>query len=107
VAATHPELAGVVAESHAADPVNAIFGDPRARLVPARLLVRDRYDLDAAAGALRVPSLWFERPMQDEESEAYAKVAAQKMIVWVNPSADANKQFEEVVSRWLDEMPVR
>jgi hypothetical protein len=102
VAAGHKELAGVIAESPTAEPINAILSDPRARLVPARLLVGDRYDLDAAAGAVRVPVLWFERPMQDEESKAYEKVAARKMIVWVSPGRNASKQYEDAVERWAD-----
>ncbi len=39
--------------------MSAVFSDARARLVPARLLVRDRYDLNAAAANVRVPVLWF------------------------------------------------
>jgi pimeloyl-ACP methyl ester carboxylesterase len=107
VAVAHPDLAGVVAESPAAEPLNPIFIDPRARLVPARLLVRDRYDLDAAAGAVRIPVLWFERPMQDEESRAYAQVAARKMIVWLGAGGDGNGEFESALSRWLDEVANR
>ena len=41
-------------------PMQIIFSDPRA--LPRSLLtllVRDRFDLDAAAPALRIPSLWF------------------------------------------------
>lgn len=58
VAAAHPELAGIVLDEPVASPVNVIFNDPRAKLVPAHLLVRDRYDLDDSAEKLRVPSLW-------------------------------------------------
>ena len=79
VAAAHPELAGVVLDSPLEEPMAAIFHDPRARLVPARLLVRDRYDLNAPATALRIPSLWFERiagqPVLTLEPESYRKVA--------------------------------
>ena len=59
VAAAHSELAGVVLESPIEDPMSAIFNDARATLVPAHLLVGDRYDLNAPAAALRIPSLWF------------------------------------------------
>jgi uncharacterized protein len=58
VAAAHPELAAVILESPLDAPADAIFNDPRAKLLPARLLVSDRYDLKAPAAALRVPSLW-------------------------------------------------
>ena len=113
VAAAHPELAGVVLDSPLEDPMAAIFDDARARLVPSHLLVRDRYDLNQAATALRIPSLWLERIAQPgqggstHEPDAYRKVAAQKMLVWLNPSADADKQFEDALSRWLDDPPQR
>jgi pimeloyl-ACP methyl ester carboxylesterase len=106
-AAAHPELAGVIVEMPTAEPLNSIFIDPRARLVPVRLLVRDRYDLNAAAAGVRVPVLWFQRRMQDEESMAFAKVASQKMIVWITPEGDTNKQVANALARWLDELPAR
>jgi pimeloyl-ACP methyl ester carboxylesterase len=113
VSAVHPEVAGVVLDSPLAAPMNAIFNDARARLVPARLLMRDRYDLDAAAGTLRVPLLWFERAAQpgngspQEEPTAFRRVAAHKMFVWMNPSKDSDKQYEDALSRWLDELRTR
>jgi pimeloyl-ACP methyl ester carboxylesterase len=107
-AAAHPELAGVIVELPIADPMHAmIFSDARARMVPAHLLVSDRYDLNAAAANARVPVLWFQRRMQDEESMAFAKVASQKMIVWITPEGDMNKQAADALSRWLDELPAR
>jgi hypothetical protein len=110
VAAEHPELAGVVVDLPTADPMGAIFKDARARLVPARLLVRDRYDADAAAAALRVPVLWFERANPagtTQEPQAYKKVATQKMIVWLDPAADKNKEAADAMSRWLDGLAAR
>jgi pimeloyl-ACP methyl ester carboxylesterase len=106
-AAAHPELAGVIVESPITDPARAIFSDARARMVPARLLVRDRYDVNAAAGNVRVPVLWVQRPMQDEETRAFAKVASRKMIVWMNPEQDMNRQVEDALARWLDELPAK
>jgi pimeloyl-ACP methyl ester carboxylesterase len=110
IAAKHPELAGVIVDSPMADPMAAIFKDARARMVPAHLLVRDRYDLDAAAGAVRIPVLWFERAdaaSATNEPAAYKKVAAHKMLVWVNPQGDVYAQTENALSRWLDELPGR
>jgi hypothetical protein len=105
-AAAHPELAGVIAETPLADPMNVIFSDARAHLVPARLLVRDRYDLDAAAAEVRVPVLWFQPPMHDEESRAFAKVASRKTLVSINPAGNLNGQVVNALSRWLDDLPV-
>jgi hypothetical protein len=105
VSAKHPELAGVIVESPVQDPTGAIFNDARARMVPARLLVRDRYELDSAAAALRAPLLWFERAdatAVTKDPEPYAKVAARKMIVWLNPAGDMYKQTEDALGRWLD-----
>jgi pimeloyl-ACP methyl ester carboxylesterase len=107
VAAEHPELAGVVVESPNAEAVDPIFSDPRAHMVPARLLVRDRYDLDAAAAAVRIPVLWIQPTMHDEESRAYAQVTTRKIMVWLNPAGDMYKQTEDSLSRWLDELPAR
>jgi uncharacterized protein len=58
VAAAHAEIAGVVLDAPMAHPVGAVFDDPRAHLVPAHLLFFDRYRMQEAATALRVPSLW-------------------------------------------------
>ena len=105
VAAEHPDLAGVIVESPLQDPMGVIFNDARAHMVPARLLVRDRYDLDVAAAALRVPLLWFEHSDPKDtarEPGAYTRVPAKKMIVWLNPTGDMYKQTEDALGRWLD-----
>lgn len=101
VGAAHGEVGGVVLDSPLASPVNAIFDDPRAGLVPARMLVRDRYDA-AAADELKVPSLWV---MGDGANKAagYERVPAQKMIVWGKPGENLAAEF----SRWVDELPGR
>ena len=77
VAAAHPELAGVVMEQPIDKPVDVIFNDPRAKLVPARLMVRDRYDLDRPADKLRIPSLWLMENPQGIK-RAFEAVKAQK-----------------------------
>ena len=106
-AAVHPELAGVILRQPIEDPVRVIFNDPRARLVPARLLVRDRYDLDAPAIKLRIPSLWFVPDQPDGKSaaaglqSAYENVGAPKMRVWLLNGASAPKQIEDTLARWL------
>ena len=70
-AATHPDLAGAILDQPLEAPMTAVFNDPRAALVPAHLLDRDRYDANAAAASLRVPVLWFESPHARSRNEAH------------------------------------
>ncbi len=112
VGAQHPELAGVIVDSPLADPMAAIFNDARARMIPAHLLVHDRYDLDRAAATVRVPVLWFERTNagatnEPNEPEAYRKVGAHKTLVWVDPAEDVNGQTWGAFSLWLANLLVR
>jgi pimeloyl-ACP methyl ester carboxylesterase len=110
VAAAHPELGGVVLESPLNAPVDAIFADPRARLVPARLLVRDRFDTAEAAAALRIPSLWIvpnSRLRQSgpgKSAEAFEKVTAAKTRIWTTASLSTKRDFENALDRWLDDL---
>jgi pimeloyl-ACP methyl ester carboxylesterase len=112
VAAAHPELAGVVLESPLDSPVNAIFNDPRARLVPAHLLVSDRFDADKAANGLLIPSLWLIAPTaagkiagQIRNPDGYDRINARKTLVWLAPKANPEQQFSNAYSRWLDDLP--
>jgi uncharacterized protein len=108
VAAAHPELAGVVLESPLDSPVNAIFNDARARLVPAHILAGDRYDMTTPAAALRIPSLWLLQspPVgqsgSQESSNAFQKVAAPKTQVWLSASPASQQNFMDAFTRWLN-----
>jgi hypothetical protein len=106
VAAAHPELAGVVAEMPLEAPEDAVFHDPRARLVPAHLLVRDRWNLLAAATSLHVPTLWFETDTRPpaSEPEAYEKVGSRKVRVWLKAPIEKSSDYGSELSRWLDEL---
>jgi pimeloyl-ACP methyl ester carboxylesterase len=110
VAAAHPELAGVILEGPINAPIDAIFADPRARLVPAHLLVTDRYDTAAPATSLRIPSLWFFKNGSSTKSSpaqisgAYQKVTAPKMQVQLSPSPSATQDFTSALTRWLDDL---
>jgi uncharacterized protein len=112
VAAAHPELAGVVVESPLNAPMQVIFNDPRARMVPAHALVRDRFDGDAPAAMLKIPSLWcVEAPPGREtgaggEPDAFKRVAAEKMLVWLKTGAE-KRDFADSLARWLDDLPAK
>lgn len=109
VAAVHPELAGVVLQGPVDSPADRVFSDPRARLVPANLLFRDRWDLRAAASGLRIPSLWFEKPVSNPNAEqrtndAYEEISARKVRVWLAESPDRLKDYSEALARWVDDL---
>ena len=110
-AAAHPGLAGVVLREPLEAPVNSIFNDARARLVPAHALVRDRFDLDGPAAQLRIPSLWFAEaapPGQmglPEKPGAFQKVTSPKMLVWLTEPGNAENDSGNALARWLDDLP--
>lgn len=104
-AAAHPELAGVVVESPLQNATGTIFHDDRARLVPARLLVQDRYDLRTAAAELHIPSLWFlpaGAPALD--AKILQSVSAPKMVVWPPPGPGDASSISDQLPRWLDDL---
>jgi pimeloyl-ACP methyl ester carboxylesterase len=107
VAAAHPELAGVIVESPIQSPMDAIFHDPRARLVPARWLVRDRYDLEVSAAEVHVPVLWIQEIMHDEESRAYAQIKARKMMVELDAGKNTNQMVANALASWFDQLPAK
>jgi uncharacterized protein len=113
VAAAHSELGGVVLESPIEDPMSVVFSDGRAHVVPAHLLVSDRYDLDAPAAALRIPSLWFlpfPAPNPNEPAqnpEIFEKVSARKMFVWLPPGRTQTRNFSDELARWLGDLQAR
>jgi len=111
MAARHPELAGVVIDSPLEAPVDAIFLDPRARLVPAHALVGDRFDMNAPATALRIPSLWIlpgsleGREGQAQTLELFGRVTAQKTLTRLTPSPSESKDLANSLSSWLKSLP--
>ncbi|MDE3187080.1 MAG: alpha/beta hydrolase, partial [Acidobacteriota bacterium] len=112
VAANHPGLAGVVLTEPDTNPLAPIFRDPRARLVPAHMLVRDRWDLKAPAEQLRIPSLWFWRAVPPgimappEPPEFFEKVAAPKSLVWlIHGTNDQSEPIERFLADWLRDLP--
>jgi pimeloyl-ACP methyl ester carboxylesterase len=134
VAAAHPELAGVVLESPLQSPVDALFNDPRARLVPAHLLVRDHFNAEDAASTLLIPSLWLmttprsNTPASDmpasstpasskiagqtQHPDGYDRITARKTLVWLQPGthefgANRDEAFAEAFRRWLDDLSGR
>ena len=106
--AKHASLAGVVLERPSTEGAEAIFADARSRVVPARWLVQDRWDLTAAASSLRQPSLWLlEEPKPGVSATppgAYSSVEVRKSLVWLNAPIAADPHYSEELGRWLGDL---
>jgi hypothetical protein len=78
--------------------------------VPARLLVSDRWDANAAASNLLIPSLWFcwtpvgTAARDRDNPPAYQAVPARKTIVWLTGSPSEPRQFNSALSAFLDQL---
>jgi hypothetical protein len=97
----HSELAGVILESPLESPMNAIFDDARAKLV------RDRYDLGAAAAHVHLPVLWIQEVMHGDESRAYAQIESRKMMVELEAGKKTNQPVIDALARWFNELPIQ
>jgi len=110
LAADHNEVAGVILDQPLQDATAVIFNDPRSRLVPARLMVKDRYDLNNATASLHIPSLWLLPQAQSHSAvdapQALQAVPSQKTSAWLKPPVIADPHFDETLKRWLDELPI-
>jgi hypothetical protein len=102
----------VVLESPLDSPVDVLFSDARARLVPAHLLVRDRFDATLPATALRIPSLWLapepgvkSSTGKVDDPAGYDRVSSSKKLVWFRGVPDPEQQRANACSRWLDDLP--
>lgn len=111
VAAAHPELAGGVFEEPREAPAEIIFRDPRARMVPAHWLVSDRWNLNAPAAGLRIPSLWLYWTVtpggegESDEPGIFRRVTAPKRLAWLPSAGDRESAYSDALSRWLDDLP--
>jgi hypothetical protein len=108
VGARHASLAGVVLDRPAAEGAGVIFADARSRMVPARWLVADRWDLGTAAAGLRQPSLWLlDQPGPGAVGvtpRAYGLVEARKALVWLGRPVISDPHYSEELVRWLDDL---
>ncbi|MGA9587325.1 MAG: alpha/beta fold hydrolase [Terracidiphilus sp.] len=111
LAAAHFDLAGVVVEQPLESPTTAILNDPRAHLVPAHLLVSDRWQTTSDAANVLIPSLWFywtpasNAELDQDKPEAYEKAPARKSLIWLTNSPDEAQQFNSALTRWVDQLP--
>ncbi len=112
VAAAHSNLAGVVLDSPIASPLEAVFNDPRAHLVPAHLLVGDSYALKTPASKLRIPSLWLFESTESRHyaaehsiiTAAYNKITAPRQAGWLSSAKNSQNGFTPALARWLTQL---
>jgi pimeloyl-ACP methyl ester carboxylesterase len=110
IAASRSDLAGIVLEQPLESPTTAIFRDGRAHLVPAHLLVADRWDSGAAASNVLIPSLWFywtpyeHAESREDQPPAYSRTPARKSLVWLTNSPKEPAQFNAAFTGWLDQL---
>jgi pimeloyl-ACP methyl ester carboxylesterase len=105
-ASQHSSLAGVVVDEAQRNATDAIFNDKRAKIVPAHLLVSDRYDLATAAREVRVPVLWIERDEETKGAE-FELIEKTKMRVFRTKKDDFEwfkDEFGQVFARWVDDL---
>jgi uncharacterized protein len=102
--------AGVILVNPKPNPVAVVFSDSRSNLVPAHLLVRDRYDLAAAAQSLVTPSLWLipqQKLAPASFPSAYQAVNAPKMAAVLRTPIEFDPKFQVEIQRWLDDVASR
>ena len=100
LAADHSELAGVILDQPPQDAMAPVFSDSRSRLVPTHWLIKDRYDLTAAASTIKTPSLW----VASNIPEAYRAVTGQKTALALRGSILSDAAFGPELRRWLDDL---
>ena len=114
--AQHASLAGVVLDRPSAEGAGVIFADPRSRMVPARWLVGDRWDLITTSMHLGTPSLWLlPQPTPGEEhpknwvagSDAYSRAAKPKSAAWLRSPSYSDPHYQDQLSRWVDDLSRR
>ena len=107
VAARHGELGGAVMLAPLVAPANAIFRDARTKIVPAELLVSDRWDWRQHAPHVQIPMLWYEWSVAPgvmalpPPPDAFDQLKGAKTLAWLNPTRDPQAMFGGVLSEWL------
>ena len=96
-----PLIGGIILDQPITHPLDALWHDPRSRLVPAHLLQPDRYDLEHDAAAISVPSLWLFSNGAPRPA-AYEQVATHKTAAWLQLPFEDDPNAASTFTRWLD-----
>jgi hypothetical protein len=79
-------------------------------MVPAHLMVRDRWDAEMAADKLILPSLWVSKEGPKERNAppaGYSRITAGKTLFWLDSSPGQKQAKADMLARWLDDLPAR
>lgn len=104
VAATHPELGGVVLNAPLNAPEDLVFNDARAHLVPARLLFHDRYEMQEPAAGLAIPSLWILAAEPSDGANEQAMAAYEAVTEPKTLARDEGAGETAGLKHWLDRL---
>jgi uncharacterized protein len=99
LARRYPSLAGLVLDDPAPSGLSLINRDPRTRLLPVRLLFRDRFELAPKLSYLRVPKLFIEGP----DTHYFAAAPGPKTLII--PSEGANHAALPQLGTFLRSVP--
>ncbi len=96
MAAAHPEAAALVLRNADADAFSRVLADPRGRMFPVRLLLRDRFDLDGALSAVHTPKLLISAgPDTRARVRAYTRAPEPKLVVHVDTDGSGKDSGQE------------
>jgi hypothetical protein len=99
LAATHEVIPALILDTPRADLLDVARHDPRARLIPVRLLFHERFPLAQPLSTLRTPKLLLARATSLDQ--AFLTASAPKFTVELtSPSAVL---YNQSVSRFLDQ----
>ena len=98
LAMQHPAIPAVVLEAPRFDLLDVVSRDPRVRLLPVRLLFRERFALEPLLTRLATPKLIFLG--ESEPATQYQTIAPPRMIITLAPKDEDHRR--EALGRFLD-----
>jgi pimeloyl-ACP methyl ester carboxylesterase len=96
LAAEHAGVPAVIVDTPGADPMTTVKADPRTRLLPVRLLLRDRFPLAGPLAGLKTPKLLISPEQRDARLSA-----AKDPKITVFGVARSNASYDTVMTEWL------
>jgi pimeloyl-ACP methyl ester carboxylesterase len=103
LAATQTQISGVILDSPRTDLLKIVHDDPRTRLLPARAMFHETFDIAAAVANLKTAKLFLlSESAQSLDMERSA--AEPKMIVALPASQADGPAYLEQISRFLDQL---